>query len=72
MFNKQLLLINYFIIQCKYCNSGHIKGNGHKCNKQRYYCNDCHRSFCEKDNRIKRDIRQRELCLLYYIVIMYP
>ena len=53
-------------MKCKYCNSEHIKCNGHKYNKQRYYCNDCHRSFSLKDDRIKRDIRQRELCLLLY------
>ncbi|GMO65704.1 MAG: hypothetical protein Ta2D_11920 [Rickettsiales bacterium] len=53
-------------LKCKYCNSDAIKCNGNKYNKQRYYCNDCHKSFSLTDNRIKRDIKQRELCLLLY------
>lgn len=57
---------NNITIKCKYCNSEHIKCNGNKYNKQRYYCNNCHKSFSLTDNRIKRDIKQRELCLLLY------
>lgn len=54
-------------IKCKYCGSVHIKRNGNKYNKQRYYCKDCKKTFSESDNRIKRDIKQRELALILYI-----
>lgn len=51
---------------CPYCNSKRINKNGHKCNKQRYICRDCHKSFCEEDARVKRPNSQRELALILY------
>jgi transposase-like protein len=53
-------------IRCKYCGSVHIIRNGNKYGKQRYYCRDCKKSFTETDDRIKRDIKQRELALILY------
>jgi transposase-like protein len=53
-------------IRCKYCNSVHIVRNGNKCDKQRYYCNNCNKSFTESDDRIKRNLKQRELALILY------
>jgi transposase-like protein len=54
------------IIKCPYCGSIHVVRNGLKYNKQRYLCKDCHKSFSLSDNRIKRENKQRELCLLLY------
>jgi transposase-like protein len=54
-------------IRRKRCGSVHIKRNGNKHNKQRYYCKDCKKTFSESDNRIKRDLKQRELALILYI-----
>ena len=55
-------------MKCPYCcNSSHINKNGIKYNKQRYICRNCNKTISEgTDNRIKRDIKQRELCLLLY------
>jgi transposase-like protein len=51
---------------CKYCGSESTKCNGIKYNKQRYLCKNCNKSFSNSDNRIKRDDKERELCLLLY------
>ena len=51
---------------CPYCNSKRINKNGNKYNKQRYICRNCKKSFSDSDNRIKRDIIQKELALLLY------
>lgn len=55
--------------KCKYCNSKIIikKGIDKKYQKHRYYCKECKRYFSSgNDNRIKRDNKERELCLLLY------
>lgn len=52
--------------KCPYCNSERINKNGKKYNKQRYICRDCKKSFSDSDNRIKRDIIQKELAILLY------
>lgn len=60
---------NTNVIHCKHCNSDHVikVGKKGKYNKQIYYCKECKKYFSEgKDNRIKRDIKQRELALLLY------
>ncbi len=54
------------INKCPYCNSKRINKNGHKCNKQRYICRNCSKSFCEVDARVKRPLEQRKLCLILY------
>ncbi len=54
------------INKCPYCNSERINKNGHKCNKQRYICRNCSKSFCELDARVKRPLEQRKLCLILY------
>jgi transposase-like protein len=54
------------IIKCPYCDSEHVVRNGNKYNKQRYLCKNCHKSFSLSDSRIKRENKQRELCLLLY------
>lgn len=51
---------------CKYCNSKDIIKKGIKYKKQSYYCKNCKKYFREGDNRIKRDIKQKELALLMY------
>ena len=51
---------------CPYCNSKRINKNGNKYNKQRYICRNCKKSFSDSDNRIKRDIIQKELALSLY------
>ncbi|MDR2760877.1 MAG: hypothetical protein LBB09_03465 [Rickettsiales bacterium] len=51
----------------RYCNSIHIVKYGVNYGKQRYRCKDCGKFFSEDDNRIKRDIKQRELALILYI-----
>lgn len=54
-------------MKCPYCGSIHVNKNGRKYNKQRYICRDCKKTISEgSDDRIKRDIKQRELCLLLY------
>ena len=53
-------------IKCKYCGSIHTVCNGNKYGKQRYKCKECNKSFSEEDNRIKHDIKQKELALLLY------
>lgn len=35
---------------CPFCGSEHIKKNGKSSSKQRYYCNECHKSFSETTN----------------------
>jgi transposase-like protein len=52
--------------RCKYCDSINTVCNGKKYSKQRYLCRDCGKSFSESDDRIRRDPRERELCLLLY------
>ncbi|MDR2778523.1 MAG: hypothetical protein LBB13_03440 [Rickettsiales bacterium] len=51
---------------CRCCDSTDTVCNGRKYNKQRYLCKSCGRSFSESDTRIKRDPKERELCLLLY------
>ncbi len=51
---------------CLYCGSMRIVKNGSKYGKQRYMCKDCKKSFCLVDGRIKRDIKEKELCLLLH------
>ena len=50
----------------QYCGSIHTVCNGNKYGKQRYKCKECNKSFSEEDNRIKHDIKQKELALLLY------
>ncbi len=52
--------------KCLYCGSMRIVKNGTKYGKQRYICKDCKKSFCLIDSRIKRDIKEKELCLLLH------
>ena len=35
---------------CPHCGSEHIKKNGKCTSRQRYYCNECHKSFSETTN----------------------
>ena len=51
---------------CKYCGSINCNEDGIVYNKQRYYCKDCLKHFRLGDNRIKHDIKERELVLLLY------
>jgi transposase-like protein len=51
---------------CPYCNSERTNKNGKKNKKQRYICRDCNKSFSDSDNRMTRDIKQKELALLMY------
>lgn len=51
---------------CPYCGGENTNRNGHKYNRQRYICRDCGKSFSDGDNRIKRDVRLKELALLLY------
>ena len=53
-------------MNCPYCDGSKVHKNGHKYNKQRYLCRECGKSFCEKDDRIKRDVRERQVCLILY------
>lgn len=53
-------------IKCKYCNSANIIKRGINYNKQEYQCKDCKKYFRIGDNRIKRDIKEKELALLLY------
>mgnify|MGYP004676986631 CR=1 FL=1 len=57
---------NLIEVHCKYCNSTHVIKKGFNYNKQQYQCKDCKKYFRIGDNRIKRDIRQKELALLLY------
>jgi predicted RNA-binding Zn-ribbon protein involved in translation (DUF1610 family) len=57
---------NIVTVKCPYCGSIHAVKNGKKRNRQRYLCRDCKKSFCLADRRIKRNIKERELCLLLY------
>jgi transposase-like protein len=57
---------NTAVVKCPHCGGEHVVKNGSKYNKQRYLCGDCKKSFCTHDRRIKRDIKERELCLLLY------
>jgi transposase-like protein len=54
-------------INCKYCNSKHTVCCGIKCGKQRYKCKDCGKSFCEVDNRIMHDYKERQFVCFCYI-----
>ena len=57
-------------IKCKYCNSNLISKIGHSSynNKQRYKCNNCHKTWTEgNDNRIKHNINERKICILNYL-----
>ncbi|MDR2777197.1 MAG: hypothetical protein LBB24_00265, partial [Rickettsiales bacterium] len=54
-------------MKCKYCLGERVKCNGKKYGKQRYYCNDCHRSFSLDDARVKRDFNQKIICLILYV-----
>ncbi|MDR2778492.1 MAG: hypothetical protein LBB13_03270 [Rickettsiales bacterium] len=54
-------------MKCKYCYSEKIKCNGNKYGKQRYYCNNCSRSFSENDGRVKRSSEQKRMCLPLYV-----
>jgi transposase-like protein len=57
---------NTVIVRCPHCGGKHVVKNGNKYNRQRYLCRNCEKSFCIVDSRIKRDIKERELCLLLY------
>jgi transposase-like protein len=57
---------NTVVMKCPYCGNERVLKNGNKYNKQRYLCKDCHKSFSIIDGRVKRDIKERELCLLLY------
>jgi transposase-like protein len=57
---------NTVVTKCPYCDNEHTVRNGKKRNRQRYLCRNCNKSFCIVDRRIKRDIKERELCLLLY------
>lgn len=54
------------IIKCPHCNGESIIKSGITYHKQRYYCKECKKDFCEKDDRVKRPPEQRELCLRLY------
>lgn len=54
--------------ECKYCDSNIIIKKGIKYNKQCFYCRGCKRYFTEgKDNRIKRNVRQKELAITLHL-----
>jgi transposase-like protein len=55
---------NTVIVKCPHCGGKHVVKNGNKYSRQRYLCRDCKKSFCLADSRIKRDVKERELCLL--------
>jgi transposase-like protein len=52
------------IEKCPFCGGEHIVKNCKKYNRQRHLCRNCKKSFCIVDGRIKRSIKERELCLL--------
>ena len=47
-------IIGSTIIRCPYCNREFIIKSDITYHKQRYYCKECKKDFCEKDNRVKR------------------
>lgn len=53
-------------INCKYCNSANVIKRGTNYNKQEYQCKDCKKYFRIGGDRIKRDIKEKELALLLY------
>lgn len=53
-------------INCKYCGSECTVCCGMKSGKQRYKCKDCGKSFCEVDDRIKHDYKERQFVFLLY------
>ena len=54
-------------INCKYCGSEYTVCCGTKGGKQRYKCKDCGKSFCENDERVKHDYRERQFVFLLYV-----
>ena len=53
-------------INCKYCGSEHTVCCGMNYGKQRYKCKDCGKSFCENDERVKHDYKERQFVFLLY------
>ena len=56
-------------MNCPYCDSEKVKKNGRSSDsdKQRYFCNNCRKSFIETDGRLKRSVMERVLVLLLYV-----
>ncbi|MDR2078086.1 MAG: hypothetical protein LBP39_03925 [Rickettsiales bacterium] len=56
-------------IGCKHCGEHRIRKCGFYSGQQRYYCNDCHRTFTLSDNdrRLKHPILLKRLSLTLYL-----
>jgi transposase-like protein len=52
--------------KCKFCSSENTIKKGVRYGKQSYRCKDCGRYFVMGDRRLKRDPKQKELCLILY------